>query len=79
MNSTRHLVVRTDDVDVTNRDALQHEAGSLFRRPGTIRLISPPLRGEFSEDETRHNKMSCELATPLWTQTIYGRMATAAC
>src|SRR4051812_15376844 len=41
----RHIVVRTEDVEVAGIDARDHEIDGLLRRPGSIGLLAAASRG----------------------------------
>src|SRR4051812_38717467 len=72
---TRHVVVRTQDVEVSCRDSLQHEVDRLFRCPGGGRLLGAAIGGERSEDEAGNEEMRRHLAIRRVAQLMLKRFS----
>src|SRR6266403_3311592 len=53
VEAPRHIIVRTQDVEISGIDPLDHEIDGLLRRPGSGRLLAAALGGKAGKDETR--------------------------
>src|ERR1700687_6318893 len=58
IEASRHVVVRTQDVEISGVYSFDHEVDGLLRRPGSGRLFGAAPRGEARKDETGDQKMS---------------------
>src|ERR1700682_3474554 len=58
IEASRHVVVRTQDVEISGVYSFDHEVDGMLRRPGSGRLFGAAPRGEARKDETGDQKMS---------------------
>src|ERR1700730_3999549 len=58
VEASRHVVVRTQDVEISGVYSFDHEVDGLLRRPGPGRFFGAAPRGEARKDETGNQKMS---------------------
>ena len=61
---SRHIVIRTQDVEISGVDPLDHEVDGLLRRPRPRRLLAAAFGGKAGKDETGDQKMSADAAPP---------------
>src|SRR6266478_8917652 len=59
---SRYIIVRTQDVEISGVDPLDHEIDGLLRRPGSGRLLAAALGGKAGKDETPAHKVSADAA-----------------
>src|SRR5258708_25914681 len=57
VEASRHIVVRTQDVEISGVDPFDQEVNGLRRRPGSGRLLAAALCCEAGEDESGNEQM----------------------
>src|SRR5712664_1687274 len=62
VEAPRHIIVRTQDVEISGVDPLDHEVDGLLRRPGSGRLLAAAFGGKAGKDETGYQKASADAA-----------------
>src|SRR5437016_11388951 len=70
-----HVIVRTEDVEISGADALDHEVDGLLGRPGAGRLLGAAVRCQPREDEARNEQMRSDLAAGRVAQFVLQRFA----
>src|SRR5229473_2699825 len=70
---SRHVVVRTENIEISGPDPLDHEVDGLLRRPGPGRLLGAAFRGETGKGEAGDEKMRADAALGRVAQFVLQR------
>src|SRR5258706_14529576 len=73
VEASRHVVVRTQDVEISGVYSFNHEVDGLLRRPGRGRLFGATPRGESRKDEPGDQKMSARSTAGRVSQLVLQR------
>src|SRR5258708_7189287 len=73
VESSRHVVVRAQNVKVSRVYSLQHEIDGLLRRPGPRGLLGAAPRGKAGKDKAGDQKMSADAAAGRVSQLVLQR------
>src|SRR5437879_9882575 len=73
VEASRHVIVRTQDVEIAGIYSFDHEVDGLLRRPGPGRFFGAAPRGEARKDETGNQKMGAYSAAGRVSQLVLQR------
>src|SRR5437667_7534931 len=71
---SRHIIIRTENVEISGVDPLDHEVDGLLRRPGSRWLLAAAFGGKAGKDETGDQKMSADAAASRVSQFVLQRL-----
>src|ERR1700730_8729465 len=73
IEASRHIVIRTQDVEISGVYSFDHEVDGLLGRPGPGRLFGAASGGQARKDETGNQKVSAYPAAGRVSQLVLQR------